>query len=233
MRVCMYLHVCVRVCMCKCAYVSACARACARVCGCVRVHVRVCVGVCACACVCACALDCMRVPVTAVVHKIRELSFGMPAAQTVDLVEVLVRRGFRPSAAIAYLNSSPAIVASVWIKVGVFYRGASLEGFAAVVLDRGSEGMVSSASRRGGRRGVLHLHGCFLFVCVGGPVRACKCACKRACVHGGKASGKNTQDGVLLKFGHACACAHGYACGFVPGLLAGPFSLFPPVCTSL
>ena len=56
-----------------------------------------------------------------------------------DLLELLVRRGMKASAAAAYLDTSPALAASVWVKAGISHRGAHLEGYAAVVLDKGRE----------------------------------------------------------------------------------------------
>ncbi|KAK9808372.1 hypothetical protein WJX73_007877 [Symbiochloris irregularis] len=61
------------------------------------------------------------------------------AVQTVDLVDMLVRRGMKPGAAAAFLDTCPPLSASVWVKRGMHLRGAHLEGYAAVVLDKGRE----------------------------------------------------------------------------------------------
>lgn len=59
--------------------------------------------------------------------------------QTIDLVDVLGRRGIRPAQAAMYLDTCPAIHASVWVRAGKHYRGSHLEGYAVVVLDKGRE----------------------------------------------------------------------------------------------
>ena len=59
--------------------------------------------------------------------------------QSVDLVDMLVRRGMKPAAAAAFLDTCPPLSASVWVKRGLHLRGAHLEGYAAVVLDKGRE----------------------------------------------------------------------------------------------
>lgn len=61
------------------------------------------------------------------------------AVQTIDLVDVLGRRGIRPAQAAMYLDTCPAIHASVWVRAGKHYRGSHLEGYAVVVLDKGRE----------------------------------------------------------------------------------------------
>ena len=63
---------------------------------------------------------------------------GWPA-QTVDLLGLLLQRGLRGSAATAWLDSSPPIAVSVWIRCGGSHRGASMEGTAVVALDNGRE----------------------------------------------------------------------------------------------
>ena len=60
-------------------------------------------------------------------------------AQTVDLLAMLLQRGLRPSAACAWLDSSPPISVSVWIRCGSSHRGTSMEGTAVVALDNGRE----------------------------------------------------------------------------------------------
>ena len=60
-------------------------------------------------------------------------------AQTVDLVDMLVKRGIKPAAAAAFLDTCPPLAVSVWVKKGFNHRGAQLEGYAAVVLDKGRE----------------------------------------------------------------------------------------------
>ena len=61
------------------------------------------------------------------------------AVQTVDLLALLLQRGLRPSAAAAWLDSSPPIAVSVWIRSGGTHRGASMEGTAVVTLDNGRD----------------------------------------------------------------------------------------------
>ena len=58
----------------------------------------------------------------------------------------------KPGAAAAFLDTCPPLCASVWVKRGVHLRGAQLEGFAAVVLDKGRErGAEKGKGPKGGR----------------------------------------------------------------------------------
>ena len=59
--------------------------------------------------------------------------------QSVDLFAQLVQRGLKPSAAAAWLDTSPPLAVSVWVRVGSQHRGAQLEGSAVVVLDNGQD----------------------------------------------------------------------------------------------
>ena len=83
-----------------------------------------------------------RPPCTAAAHgsATEALPAHRPAAvQTVDLFGQLVQRGLRPSVAAAWLDTSPPLAVSVWVRVGGSHRGTSLEGSAVVVLDNGQD----------------------------------------------------------------------------------------------